>query len=73
MANIAEGFATRSDMEFIRFLDYSTRSAFEVQSHLYAALDLKYIEQRDFEITYKKAQDCANLCRGFIRYLKEKT
>ena len=73
MANVAEGFAAYSNMEFIRFLDYATRSAIEVQSHLYAALDLEYIEQSDFDIAFSKAQDCTNLCKGLIRYLKDKT
>ena len=73
MANITEGFATRSNAEFIRFLDFSTRSAFEVQSHLYIALDVEYVGQDDFKIVFDKAQDCANLCRGFIRYLKNET
>ena len=32
MANIAEGFDSSSDKEFIRFLSYARRSATEVQS-----------------------------------------
>jgi four helix bundle protein len=48
MANIAEGFSTRSNQEFIRFLDFSTRSAVEVQSQLYVAHDLHYIDQKRF-------------------------
>lgn len=73
MANIAEGFATWSDLEFIRFLDYSIRSAIEVQSHLYAAADLEYINKNDFDIIYSKANDCIHLCRGLVKYLKNKT
>lgn len=73
MANIAEGFATYSDIEFIRFLNYATRSAIEVQSHLYVALDLEYCKRYDFDIVFGKANDCVGLCRGLIRYLKNKT
>lgn len=71
MANISEGFGTRSNQEFARFLDYSIRSCFEVQSHLYAALDRNYIEKKVFDQIYSKVSDCVNLCKGFIRYLKE--
>ena len=39
MHNIAEGFDAGSDAEFIRFLKISRRSASEVQSQLYLALD----------------------------------
>lgn len=73
MANIAEGFGTFSDAEFIRFLGYAIRSAFEVQSHLYAALDLEYVDSPKFDVVYDKSQDCTNLCKGLVRYLKEKT
>lgn len=72
MANIAEGFSTKSKQEFARFLDYSIRSAIEVQSHLYVGLDVEYIDKKDFDTSYCKAQDCINLCKGFIRYLKGK-
>lgn len=70
MANVSEGFGTYSNVEFIRFLGFSSRSCFEVQSHLYVALDRKYIQQNDFEMVYRQAQSCANLIKGFIRYLR---
>ena len=47
MHNIAEGFESGSDPEFIRFLKFSRRSASEVQSELYLALDRGYISQDD--------------------------
>lgn len=43
MHNIAEGFDSGMDAEFIRFLKMARRSASEVQSELYLALDRKYI------------------------------
>lgn len=43
MHNIAEGFDSGTDPEFIRFLKIARRSASEVQSELYLALDRKYI------------------------------
>jgi four helix bundle protein len=49
MHNIAEGFDAGSDAEFIRFLKYSRRSASEVQSELYIALDRHYITQDQFQ------------------------
>ena len=44
MANIAEGFNSGSDAEFARFLRISRKSATEIQSHLYSALDTKSID-----------------------------
>ena len=48
MANIAEGFGRRSDKEFANFLNMAHGSISEVQSHLYVALDLSYIDQVSF-------------------------
>ena len=49
MHNIAEGFDSGSDKEFIRFLVYARRSATEVQSQLYLALDQTYITESEFK------------------------
>ena len=43
MSNIAEGFGTGTDADFVRFLGYARRSTSETQSQLYAALDQGYI------------------------------
>jgi four helix bundle protein len=56
MANIAEGFARRSDKDFAYFLNISRSSAAEVQSHLYVALDQGYIEQKEFNEIYKQTR-----------------
>ena len=48
MSNIAEGFESRTDTQFINFLGHAKGSAGEVRSQLYVALDLKYISQEQF-------------------------
>lgn len=73
MHNIAEGFGSNSDKEFARFLSYSQRSCFEVQSQLYVALDQNYISESQFESTYNAASDVSKLTGGFIKYLKPST
>ena len=57
MNNIAEGFERRGDKEFKRFLVIAKGSCGEVRSMLYAALDLKYINENDFDKLFEKA-DC---------------
>ena len=47
MHNIAEGFESGSDAEFARFLKMARRSAGEVQSELYLAVDCQYITSED--------------------------
>jgi four helix bundle protein len=70
MANIAEGFDGATDREFLQFLSYALRSATEVQSHLYVALDQQYIEVAAFDAVYSLSVTVKNLICGFIRYLK---
>ena len=70
MSNIAEGFDARTDPEFIRFLGYARRSATELQSQLYAALDQSYISQEEFDQIYAQATKTKSLIGGFIRYLQ---
>ncbi len=69
MSNIPEGFARRSNKEFIQFLFISKSSAAEVQSQLYVALDQEYITQDDFGRIYNQAEMVSKLDSGFIKYL----
>ena len=70
MHNIAEGFDSETNPEFIRFLRYAKRSCTEVQSELYVALDEKYISSSEFKYTYELARRTRAAVRGFITYLK---
>ena len=70
MSNIAEGFSRQTDKEFIQFLYIAKGSVSEVQSHLYVAFDLSYINKETFENLLDKTEEIANLIGGFVRYLK---
>ncbi|MBT8371107.1 MAG: four helix bundle protein [Deltaproteobacteria bacterium] len=69
MHNIAEGFDSESNPEFVRFLRYAKRSCTEVQSELYVALDQKYITNDVFQDVYEHAGRTRAAIRGFIKYL----
>ena len=71
MHNIAEGFDSESNTEFMRFLRYAKRSCTEVQSELYVALDENYISSNEFQDVYEQARQTRAAIRGFINYLKE--
>jgi four helix bundle protein len=55
MHNIAEGFDSETNPEFVRFLRYAKRSCTEVQSELYLALDQQYITNAEFQDVYDHA------------------
>lgn len=69
MHNIAEGFDAGSDTEFVRFLKYARRSASEVQSQLYLALDRRYITEAELHTAYNLATEVKRLINGLIAYL----
>ena len=71
MHNVAEGFDAGSDAEFVRFLKYSRRSASEVQSQLYIALDRRYIAPDQFQRVYDQATSVKKLINAFIAYLRK--
>ncbi len=70
MHNIAEGFDGGSNAEFIKFLRYAQRSASEVQSELYVALDQNYISKENFDELYNLAKHTKSKIGGFIAYLQ---
>jgi four helix bundle protein len=72
MSNIAEGIGSGSNKSFIVFLSYSFRSAMEVESLLYVALDLKYISEEQMSFLITKTHRIQNLVGGLIRHLKSK-
>ena len=69
MHNIAEGFDSETNPEFVRFLRYAKRSCSEVQSELYVALDQQYITNAEFQDVYDHAGRTRAAIRGFIKYL----
>jgi four helix bundle protein len=71
MHNIAEGFDAGSNPEFIRFLKIARRSASEVQSQLYLALDREYITQDELSAAYNLATETKRLINGMIGYLRK--
>ena len=64
MTNIAEGFDCESTAEFARFLGIARRSVVEVQSLLYAALDVEHIKEETFKVHYEQAKKTKVLIGG---------
>lgn len=70
-ANIAEGNDSNSYPEFIKFLSYAKRSAAEVRSHLYDALDEEYISKDEFLKISDHAEKIARMLANLISYLQK--
>ena len=70
MNNIAEGFARRSNKEFMRFLDYSAGSAAQVKSMLYVLEDIDYLDIEILEKYHAQIDTTRKLILGLLRYLR---
>jgi len=69
--NIAEGYESGSDPEFVRFLKMARRSAGEVQSQLYLAMDVGYITKDERQKTYALTVEVKRLINGMMTYLRK--
>jgi four helix bundle protein len=69
MGNIAEGFERGGDREFRQFFSTAKGSAGEVKSHLYVALDARFITEQQFQDLYGMATQTGRLIGGFMTYL----
>jgi four helix bundle protein len=72
MSNIAEGFARRSHADFAHFLDIARGSVAEVQSLLYVAFDVQYIDEPGCLALQESAAETARLVAGLIAHLRNK-
>jgi four helix bundle protein len=70
MHNIAEGFDSATNREFVRFLVYARRSCTEVQSQLYLASDAGYLDDVQLGDLHGRAGRTRATIKGFIRYLE---
>ena len=70
MSNIAEGYESQTQEQFIRYLGYAKASAGEVRSQLYVALDVGYLDQAQFEALYDLVDKCSRQLSRFVAYLR---
>src|SRR5688572_33317437 len=70
MSNIAEGFESQSDRQFISYLFRARASAGEVRCQSYVALDQKYITEAEFEQVLQKSLKTSRMIAGLISYLQ---
>lgn len=68
-SNIAEGFARRTNREFAYFLYVSHGSLAEVQTQLYVALDIEYIDRKKFLTLYDHCDRISRMVMALIKYL----
>jgi four helix bundle protein len=69
-ANIAEGCGRRSDGEVCRFLQIARGSASEVEYHVLLARDLHFIEEKDFQVLTRQADELQRMLTGLMQSVR---
>lgn len=72
MNNIAEGAESGGALYFKKFLRIAKGSSGEVRSMLYAAIDLKYVENKKAEALIEECRQLAGGINRLITYLDQK-
>lgn len=70
MSNIAEGFESKTQPMFIRYLGIAKASAGEVRAQLYVANDVKYLNDEQFAKLFDVAEKSSRQLSRFISYLE---
>lgn len=70
MSNIAEGFESRTQAQFLEYLGHAKASAGEVRCQLYIAVDLKYLSQMQFDQVFELADKSSRQIARFLNYLE---
>lgn len=71
-SNIAEGCGRGTDKQLVHFLDIAVGSSCELESQLYLAFDLEYIQQNDLDYYTKKINQIRRMTMSFQRRYKPK-
>ncbi len=67
-SNIAEGCSKYSQKDFVRFLQISLGSAYELESHIILCGDLDFISPKVAESTIKSIQKLQKRIASLIKY-----
>ena len=70
MSNIAEGFESRTQPQFLEYLGRAKASAGEVRCQLYVAIDLQYITREEFGQIFDIADKSSRQLARFMNYLE---
>lgn len=71
-SNIAEGSAKESQKDFIRFLQISLGSAYELETQIILCTDLKFLNKDKTSVIIEKIQTLQRQISSLIKYVKTK-
>lgn len=69
-SNIAEGYGRKSTSDYIRFLQISRGSLYELQTQIEICLNLDFLSRQDFDDIYEKSSEIERMLNGLIKKVK---
>lgn len=69
-SNIAEGLAKDSQKDFLRYLQISLGSSFELESHLLLCIDLELLNKETTTLHLENIERIQKRISSFIKYVK---
>ncbi|WP_309642535.1 four helix bundle protein [Flavobacterium sp.] len=71
-SNIAEGFGRNSNKEYLRFLNVSISSLFELQTQLEIAKNITYLSETEFNTLYEDSRELERMLVSFTNKIKQR-
>jgi len=71
-SNIAEGYGRNSTNDYIRFLQISIGSLYELQTQLEICLNLNYLSKQSFEAIYEQSREIERMLSSLIKKVSSK-
>lgn len=71
-SNIAEGYGRNSNTEFLRFLNISLGSLFELQTQLEIARNIEYLDEETFNTIYNDTRELEIMLVSFSKKIKDR-
>jgi four helix bundle protein len=69
-SNIAEGYGRQYKKESIQFFHIARGSLYELETQLYIAADLNYLQQTKLSEIILQLEECRKLLGGLIKYFE---
>lgn len=66
-SNIAEGFGRRHKQDYIRFLEISRSSLYELQTQLEISKNVKYLAEDEMNTIFEKCKELEKMLNSFIK------
>ena len=70
-SNIAEGYGRKTKKEYLRFLNISISSLFELQTQLEISKNLTYLNPEKFDILYENTREIERMLSSLIRKIEQ--